>query len=73
MVKQQISNKTSAFLLLILDLYPNAFITHIFTSSNISGDLIAAFIRSAISLAPLFCDSDKMLRKISANVIPYSS
>ena len=59
----------STVLLLIFDLYPNAFITHIFTSSNISGDLIAAFIRSAISFAPLSCDSDKMSRKISANVI----
>ena len=35
----------------------------------ISGDLTAAFIRSAICLAPLSCDFDKTSRKISANVI----
>ena len=51
------------------DFYANAFISLLITSSNISGDLIAAFIRSAISFAPLSCDSDKMSRKISANVI----
>lgn len=56
-------------LLLISDLYPNAFITHMFSRAYIFGDLIDAFIRSAISLAPLSCDFDKTSRKILANVI----
>ena len=40
----------STVLLLIFDLYPNAFITHIFTSSNISGDLIR--LRHGVYAAP---------------------
>jgi len=35
-----------------------------FSRAYIFGDLIDAFIRSAISLAPLSCDSDKYHRFI---------
>ncbi len=50
---------SSTIMLLIWDLYPNAFTTHMFIKS----DIAAAFIRSAISLVRSSCDFDKMSRK----------
>ena len=64
---------SSTLLLLIFDLYPNAFITHMFTSSNISGDLIAAFIRSAISLDLYLVILTRRQERYRLMLFPYSS